>query len=92
MMSNYTITLSEETYHALLEVVEKQGLTPEAWIVAQLPKPQAKDKPLSDKIDDLIGTIESSPWQVMFDALQEFPEDLQIERDRLLPMEREPMK
>ncbi|OJJ24142.1 antitoxin [Roseofilum reptotaenium AO1-A] len=22
------------------------------------------------------------PWQVMFDALQEFPEDLQIERDR----------
>jgi len=92
MMSNYTITLSEETYHALLEVVEKQGLTPEAWIVAQLPKPQAKDKPLSDKIDDLIGTIESSPWQVMFDALQEFPEDLQIERDRSLPIEREPMK
>lgn len=29
------------------------------------------------------------PWQVMFDALQEFPEDLQIERDRSLPMERE---
>ena len=25
------------------------------------------------------------PWQVMFDALQEFPEDLQIERDRSLP-------
>ncbi|MDJ1170248.1 nucleotidyltransferase domain-containing protein [Roseofilum sp. BLCC_M154] len=35
-------------------------MTPEAWIMAQLPKPQAKDKPLSDKIDDLIGTIESS--------------------------------
>lgn len=31
------------------------------------------------------------PWQVMFDALQEFPEDLQIERDRSLPMEREPI-
>ena len=29
------------------------------------------------------------PWQVMFDALEEFPEDLQIERDRSLPMERE---
>jgi len=29
------------------------------------------------------------PWQVMFDALQEFPEDLEIERDRSLPMERE---
>jgi len=25
----------------------------------------------------------------MFDALKEFPEDLQIERDRSLPMERE---
>ncbi|MDJ1173541.1 hypothetical protein [Roseofilum capinflatum] len=90
-MSNYTITLSEETYHALLEVVEKQGLTPEAWIMAQLPKSQADDHPLSDKIDDLIGAIESSPWQVMFDALQEFPEDLQIERDRSLPIEREPI-
>ncbi|MDJ1179226.1 hypothetical protein PJF56_10145 [Roseofilum sp. BLCC_M91] len=74
-MSNYTITLSEKTYYSLLEVVEKQGLTPEAWIVAQLPKPQPED-----------------PWQVMFDALQEFPEDLQIERDRSLPMEREPIE
>ncbi|MBP0027315.1 type II toxin-antitoxin system antitoxin VapB [Roseofilum sp. Guam] len=31
------------------------------------------------------------PWQVMFDALHEFPEDLQIERDRSLPMQREPI-
>lgn len=31
------------------------------------------------------------PWQVMFDAIQEFPESLQIERDQSLPMEREPM-
>jgi len=60
IMSNYTITLSEQTYHSLLEVVEKQGLTPEAWIMAQLPKPQANDQPLSGKIDDLIGAIESS--------------------------------
>jgi len=30
IMSNYTITLYEQTYHALLEVVELQGLTPEA--------------------------------------------------------------
>jgi antitoxin VapB len=29
------------------------------------------------------------PWQVMFDALEDFPENLQIERDRSLPMERE---
>jgi len=31
------------------------------------------------------------PWQVMFDALQEFPEDLKLDRDRSLPIEREPM-
>ena len=60
IMSNYTIALSEETYHSLLEVVEKQGLTPEAWIVAQLPKPQPEEQPLWEKIDDLIGSIESS--------------------------------
>ncbi|MDJ1179213.1 hypothetical protein PJF56_10080 [Roseofilum sp. BLCC_M91] len=59
-MSNYTIALSEETYHSLLEVVEKQGMTPEAWIVAQLPKPQPEEPPLWEKIDDLIGAIESS--------------------------------
>ncbi|WP_318702360.1 MULTISPECIES: hypothetical protein [unclassified Roseofilum] len=29
--------------------------------MTQLPKPQAKDQPLSGKIDDLIGAIESSP-------------------------------
>lgn len=59
-MSNYTITLSEKTYHSLLEFVQKQGLTPEAWIVAQLPKSQPEDQPLWEKIDDLIGAIESS--------------------------------
>ncbi|MBP0029079.1 hypothetical protein [Roseofilum sp. Guam] len=41
-MSNYTITLSEQTYYSLLEFFDKQGLTPEAWIVAQFPKPQFK--------------------------------------------------
>lgn len=60
IMSKYTITLSEETYHSLLEVVAKQGLTPEAWIVDQLPKPQPEEQPLSETIDDLIGAIESS--------------------------------
>ena len=29
------------------------------------------------------------PWQVLFDALQDFPEDLNIERDRQPPQERE---
>ena len=28
------------------------------------------------------------PWQVMFDALKEFPDDLTLERDQLLPQER----
>ncbi|MEQ9370114.1 antitoxin [Coleofasciculus chthonoplastes] len=31
------------------------------------------------------------PWQVMFDALQDFPVDLQLERDQSLPVEREPI-
>ncbi len=29
------------------------------------------------------------PWQILFDALQTFPPDLQLERDRSLPIERE---
>ncbi|WP_017324113.1 antitoxin [Synechococcus sp. PCC 7336] len=29
------------------------------------------------------------PWQVMFDALEEFPDDLNLERDRRPPQERE---
>jgi antitoxin VapB len=32
-----------------------------------------------------------NPWQVMFDAIEEFPESLEIERDQSFPMEREPM-
>ncbi|MCT7981379.1 antitoxin [Laspinema olomoucense] len=32
-----------------------------------------------------------NPWQVMFDAIEEFPESLQIERDQSRTMEREPM-
>ncbi|MDJ1182189.1 hypothetical protein [Roseofilum casamattae] len=113
-MSNYTIALSEQTYQSLLEVARKQGLTPEDWIAAQLPRPQQEPQPLLEKNRDLIGAIDSgiqlfsgdkiarkrdraallskdNPWQVMFEALQEFPEDLQIERDRSLPIEREPI-
>ena len=31
------------------------------------------------------------PWQVLFDALQDFPEDLNLERSQDLPQEREPI-
>jgi len=32
-----------------------------------------------------------NPWQVMFDALRDFPVDLQLERDQSHPVEREPI-
>ena len=32
------------------------------------------------------------PWQVMFDALKEFPEDLHLERDHSPAQEREPIE
>ncbi len=58
-MSSHTITLSEHTYQALLEVAQKQGLTPETWILSQLDLPQPEAEPLSEKIGDLIGAIDS---------------------------------
>lgn len=58
-MSNYTITLPEETYKTLLEIAEEQGLTPENWIASQIVKKQSEEKLLSKKIGDLIGTIDS---------------------------------
>ncbi|MBO0350268.1 hypothetical protein J0895_14360 [Phormidium pseudopriestleyi FRX01] len=58
-MSEHTITLSEHTYQALLEVAQKQGLTPEIWILSQLYQPQPEAEPLSEKIGDLIGAIDS---------------------------------
>ncbi|EAW35578.1 hypothetical protein [Lyngbya sp. PCC 8106] len=58
-MAEHTITLSEKTYQALLEVAQKQGLTPENWIVNQLSQSQPETEPLSEKIGDLIGTIDS---------------------------------
>jgi cell division ATPase FtsA len=59
IMSSHTITLSEHTYQSLLEVAEKQGLTPENWILSQLDLPQSEAEPLSEKIGDLIGAIDS---------------------------------
>lgn len=58
-MSNYTINLNKEIYQTLLEVCQKQGLTPENWIAAQLSQKQAEAEPLSEKIGDLIGAIDS---------------------------------
>ncbi|WP_210407562.1 hypothetical protein [Hydrocoleum sp. CS-953] len=65
-MSNHTIILPEQTYKVLLEVAREQGLTPENWIAAQLPKervvPNATPMPepmLSELTEDLIGAIDS---------------------------------
>jgi hypothetical protein len=59
IMSKHTLILSEETYQALLQVAQKQGLTPESWILSQLEQPQAEAERLSEKIGDLIGAIDS---------------------------------
>ncbi|ULB45655.1 hypothetical protein H4N54_25295 [Limnospira fusiformis KN01] len=58
-MSEHTLILSEKTYQAILEVAQKQGLTPESWILSQLEQPQPEAEPLSEKIGDLIGAIDS---------------------------------
>ncbi|MFM6205466.1 hypothetical protein [Planktothrix sp.] len=58
-MSNYTITLPEETYKTLLEIAKEQGLTPENWIASQIFKKQSEEKLLSEQIGDLIGAIDS---------------------------------
>lgn len=58
-MSKHTLILSEHTYQALREVAQKQGLTPEKWILSQLSRPQPEAEPLSEKIGDLIGAIDS---------------------------------
>jgi hypothetical protein len=59
IMSEHTLILSEHTYQALREVAQKQGLTPEKWILSQLSLPQPEAEPLSEKIGDLIGAIDS---------------------------------
>jgi len=59
IMSEHTLILSKHTYQALLEVAQKQGLTPEKWILSQLSRPQPEAEPLSEKIGDLIGAIDS---------------------------------
>ena len=58
-MSTYTINLDREIYQTLLEVAQKQGLTPENWIAEQLYQKEVETEPLSEKIGDLIGAIDS---------------------------------
>ncbi len=59
LMSEHTLILSEQTYQALLEVAQKQGVTPERWILSQLEQAEPESEPLSEKIGDLIGAIDS---------------------------------
>ena len=58
-MSEHPLILSEQTYQALLEVAQKQGLTPESWILSRLEQAESEAEPLSEKIGDLIGAIDS---------------------------------
>lgn len=58
-MSYRTIILPEETYKVLLEVAREQGLSPENWIASQLSEKRFSQEPLSEKIGDLIGAIDS---------------------------------
>lgn len=58
-MANYTITLSEETYHRLLSAAQAQGITPEHWIDAQLAGQTDELQPLSQRLTGLIGAIDS---------------------------------
>jgi hypothetical protein len=58
-MTNYTITLSEETYHQLLNAAQTQGVTPEHWISSQLASQTAELPPLSQLLTGLIGAIDS---------------------------------
>lgn len=59
IMSEHTLILSQQTYQALLEVAQKQGVTPERWILSQLEQAEPESEPLSEKIGDLIGAIDS---------------------------------
>jgi hypothetical protein len=59
IMSEHTLILSQQTYQALLEVAQKQGVTPEHWILSQLEQAEPESEPLSEKIGDLIGAIDS---------------------------------
>jgi hypothetical protein len=59
LMSEHTLILSEQTYQALLKVAQKQGVTPERWILSQLEQAEPESEPLSEKIGDLIGAIDS---------------------------------
>jgi len=58
-MANYTINLSEETYHRLLAAAQAQGITPEHWIDAQLPSQTDELPPLSQLLTGLMGAIDS---------------------------------
>lgn len=58
-MSEHTLVLSEKIYQALLDVAQKQGVTPESWIWSQLSQSPTESEPLSEKIGDLIGAIDS---------------------------------
>ena len=58
-MANYTITLSEQTYHRLLAIAQENDTTPEAWLDAQLSPPPETPQPLPQLLTGLIGAIDS---------------------------------
>ena len=62
-MAEHPIFLSEKEYQSLFNVAAKQGMTPSEWIVAQLPTEQTEELPLSQRLDGLVGAINSQEEQ-----------------------------
>ena len=62
MSQTHPIELPEETFLALLRIAELKGMTPADWIASQIPATlrERDERPLSDVIDEIIGTVDSS--------------------------------
>ena len=62
MSQTHPIELPEETFLALLRIAEQKGMTPADWIASQIPAAllERDERPLSDVIDKIIGTVDSS--------------------------------
>ena len=58
-MTDYNITLPEQTYRRLCAIAREQGISPESWIAAQLPEATVAAQPLSDLLAGLTGAIDS---------------------------------
>jgi hypothetical protein len=56
------LELPDEVYNALERVAQESGMSPDEWIASQLrcQNVSAKDRPLSELLDGLVGVIDSA--------------------------------